>query len=158
MRMLAEAVLAIAAGVLLLACVHQVAEVAPAGDESLCERLAADRGAECATVRQFAMQTDCPGRKAPRCGVPDRYIEAAEARYGHSWPSQDERFEPYALAGVDPPCFFACPPIVGTNAKDGAWCPPEGVPPHWYPATWEAPAILCRDSRLTFTSDGWTCL
>lgn len=158
--MLAEALLAIAAGVLLLACVHQVADAVPAGDESLCDRLAAERGAECATVRQFAkwVTTEWPYRHLELC-VPDRLVDAAELEHGPSWPSDDDRLQPYAYAGVDPPCFYACPGIVGGNALDGTYCPTKGVPPQWYPATWEAPAVLCVEgTHLTFATNGGQCL
>lgn len=157
MRMALEAALAIVLGAWLLACVHQATDVIPAGDESLCEQLAADRGAECATVRQFAQRTADFSRNLEFC-VPDRLVDAAEAEHGHSWPSEDERFQPYTLAGVEPPCFYACPGIVGGNAFDGPYCP-AGVPPHWYPPTWQAPAVLCVEgTKLTFTSDDWRCL
>jgi hypothetical protein len=167
--MIAEALLAVLVGACIAwhvfafaflfgSCVHQVSDAVPAGDESLCERLAAARGAECATVRQFAMRTADFHRNLEFC-VPDRLVDAAELEHGPSWPSDDERFKPYAYAGIDPPCFHACPGVVGSNAFDGPYCPVNGVPPHWYPPTWQAPAVLCVDgTKLTFASGGWECL
>lgn len=118
MRMLVEALLAIGAGIAAFGCVQEAGEHVPAGESSACEQLAAERGAECATVRQFAMRVDYPPRPVELC-VPDRFIEDAEQAHGISWPSRDDRFRPYAAVGVDPPCFWCASP--GANALDGCW-------------------------------------
>jgi hypothetical protein len=108
--------------IVLVACVDEARDAIPAADESVCEQLAAERGAECATVYQFAMLTDRPLRHVELC-VPERYLEYAERMHGHAWPSDDERFRPYALAGVDPPCFWGGDGP-GCNAFDGCWSTP----------------------------------
>lgn len=94
-----------------------------------CERLADDRGAECATVYSFVALADNPLGRVELC-VPDRLLSLAERRYGHAEPSEDERFKVYRIAGLDPPCFWCCSGECpqGANAYGGSFCPPTESP------------------------------
>lgn len=104
---------------LMHACTH--VEVAPMDD--VCEREAALRGAECATVREFARPALNDLGHVELC-VPARLVDAAEAINGPSRPSTSERFVGWTKGLVDPPCFWCCGPEcgAGANAYNGSFC------------------------------------
>lgn len=91
-------------------------EIAP--DEDLCEREAALRGAECATVYAFAEPADNELGHVEKC-TPERYLVDAQRRHGIAWPSDSDRFTDITKGLVDPKCFWCISP--GANAYDGCW-------------------------------------
>lgn len=95
--------------------------------KNICQREAEKRGAECATVYAFAQPWPNPLGHWEMC-TPERYLEEAQQMHGVAWPSDDARFEQFTQGFVDPPCFWACPAIIGANAYNGAYVPIGGCP------------------------------
>lgn len=111
--------------VLLMVCSCSTVEsIEPRGDTSACERVAMEHGAqECGVVYQCARRID--GEFVELC-IRAEDLPAAELENGRCWPSRDDRFDPYALAMIDPPCFWRCDGRPGCNATSGCWgCPLE---------------------------------
>jgi hypothetical protein len=108
-----------------------VESIEPSGDASACERAKPDN-AECAVVYECARALWDPERgfRHVELCVRDVDIDSAQDMNGTCWPSQDERFKPYTLAMVEPPCFWCCGAGcgLGCNAFDGCYCPMT-VPP-----------------------------
>ncbi len=96
-------------------------------DRTQCEQQAASLGQQCATVWMFEMPASNPLGHVEKC-VPFAYLDEAVKLYGGARPSDDERFEPYARLGIDPPCIWSCPEVADCNAYDSCECPSPPAP------------------------------
>lgn len=96
----------------------------PSSDVSPCKRFI-PAGSECATVYAFAEPANNDLGHVELC-VREQDLSAAQDEHGIAWPSDDVRFSKYAIAGIDPPCFWCCGNDCsrGANAYGGSYCLP----------------------------------
>ncbi len=91
-----------------------------------------DQGWNCQRVYQFATPSENPLGFVELCVHKDD-LATAEAEWGASQWTTDQRFQSYYLLGVEPLCVWQCPyapgPGFGCNAFSGCYCPLTGPTP-----------------------------
>lgn len=130
LRTLAHCVVALLVGyVAAVACVAVLAgcttedvikETTGETPAEIIERECRERMLACALVYEFInTPAETPSGVVELC-VLEEHLPLAEALYGPSRLSQDERFAKWALLGVPPACLWFCPSATGCNAFGGA--------------------------------------
>lgn len=120
---------------LVVACTTEDAFEGATGETpaEFIERQCREQHVTCARVYAFTQPADNPLGRVELC-VRAEDLELAESLYGGPAElSPDPRFEQWKLLGVEPVCWWQCPPMRGCNAYGGGgdikscFCP-EAVP------------------------------